>query len=104
MTVVKNRHVVTFPTLTPKERKTVQAIVKRWLAMQKRWGIALSDAMSVEMDLYATHGDCGLKFAALLAADDFNFGHDLSGIQAHMNRRTGKLDNHFLPRFSGGGQ
>ena len=104
MNTLKNRHVVTFPTLTPKERKTVRAIVKRWLAMYKRWGIAPPDALSVEMDLYATHGDCGLKFAALLAADDFNFVHDLGGIRAHMNRRTGKLDNHFLPRFSGGVQ
>ncbi len=40
-----------------------------------------------------------LRLADLLAADDFNFAHDVFGIMRHIDRRTGRLDNHFVPRF-----
>lgn len=32
-------------------------------------------------------------------ADNFNFMHDISGINAHLNRNTGELSKRFLPRF-----
>lgn len=58
----------------------------------------LQDAM---MDITVTHcNGCPLKLADLLAADDFNFSHDIYGIRRHLNRDTGKLEDHFLPRFS----
>ena len=41
-----------------------------------------------------------LRLKELLEADDFNFAHDVFGIARHLNRDTGKLENHFLPRFS----
>ena len=57
------------------------------------------DRLEMEMDLVATHSNgCPLNFRSLINFDDFNFFHDLVGIQNNINRKTGKLDNHFLPR------
>lgn len=51
------------------------------------------------MDLTACHANgCPMDFAKLLAADDFNFAHDLFGIRRHLNRETGELEHCFLPR------
>lgn len=59
------------------------------------------DRMDTTMDLTACHANgCPMNFAGLLAADDFNFAHDISGINRHLNRTTGELENCFLPRFS----
>ena len=33
-------------------------------------------------------------------ADDFNLMHDVTGINAHINRYSGKLERCFLPRFA----
>lgn len=52
------------------------------------------------LDLSAAHQTIGLCLDELLAADDGNFGHDVFGIQRHMNRDTGKLENGFMPRFA----
>lgn len=40
-----------------------------------------------------------LRLDELLEADKFNFAHDVYGIRRHINRKTGKLENCFLPRF-----
>lgn len=59
------------------------------------------DVMSCEMDLCAVHeNSVKLDFAKLLAADEFNFRHDVYGIINHMNRKTARLENCFLPRCS----
>lgn len=59
------------------------------------------DYLNTLMDLVATHANGNpLRLADLLAADDFNLIHDVMGIAAHINRRTGKLEGFFLPRFS----
>lgn len=36
----------------------------------------------------------------LYNADDFNFCHDIIGIQNNINRTTGKFENCFIPRYS----
>lgn len=57
--------------------------------------------MDTIMDLSATIAQgCPLKLEALLAADAFNFTHDITGIRRHINRTTGQLENCFLPRFA----
>lgn len=59
------------------------------------------DGLDIQMDLCAVHlNGCPLRLADLLAADDFNFAHDITGIRRHLNRKTGALENHFLPRFA----
>ena len=56
------------------------------------------------MDIEACHSNgCPLKLAELADAPDFDFAHDVFGIYRHIDRRTGKLGNCFLPRFADGG-
>ena len=58
-----------------------------------------SSSGSLDMDLSATHAVTPLRLGDLLAADDFHFAHDVFGIMRHIDRRTGRLDDHFVPRF-----
>lgn len=56
--------------------------------------------MDADMDITATHANgCPLRLDDLLAADEFNFGHDVFGIRNCLDRKTGKLMRNFLPRF-----
>ena len=57
--------------------------------------------LQTHMDITATHLNGNpLRLADLLAADKFNFAHDVIGIANHLDRKTGKLRNCFVPRFS----
>ena len=61
------------------------------------------DRISLEMDIMAANGEnenAPLDLEKLLSFDDFNFFHDIYGIQRHMNRKNGLLENCFLPRCS----
>lgn len=59
------------------------------------------DTQSLEMDLCAVHiSNCKLDLEKLLTAPQFDFAHDIYGIIGHMNRKTLKLENCFLPRCS----
>lgn len=58
------------------------------------------DPISTEMDITATHcNGCPLRLKDLLEADDSNFMHDVMGIAHNINRISGEIENHFLPRF-----
>jgi hypothetical protein len=79
---------------------TLRRVVTRALALFASAEIEY-DKMSAQMDLVATHANGNpIDFERLLAADDFNFAHDVLGIYRHINRETGKLDDFFVPRFS----
>ncbi|MBK5957425.1 hypothetical protein CCR97_04270 [Rhodoplanes elegans] len=57
--------------------------------------------LDVQMDVTATHANgCPLRLEALLAADGFNFAHDILGLRKHLDRSTGALMNCFRPRFA----
>jgi len=57
--------------------------------------------MTINMDITACHLNGNpLDLTALLNADSFDFAHDVLGIRRHINRKTGKLENCFLPRYS----
>lgn len=54
---------------------------------------------TIEMDLSACNANgCKLDLEKLLGFNDANFGHDVFGINRHLNRETGKLMDCFLPR------
>jgi predicted Zn-dependent protease with MMP-like domain len=59
-----------------------------------------ADKMSTMMDIQASHALNPLRLDDLLAADDFNFAHDIYGIANHIDRDTGELTDCFLPRFT----
>lgn len=83
------------------DRQAVASIAERaitvWFGMTGR---RLS-GLDVSMDILAVHCNGNpLRLRDLLGADDFNFIHDVGGIMRHLDRDTGKLTNHFTPRFT----
>lgn len=53
------------------------------------------------MDIEATHcNGCPLDLAALASAPEPHFSHDIFGIRRHLDRETGKLEDHFRPRHA----
>ena len=70
---------------------TEMAIVERTNDFRRAEGLGLIkrnySRMTCVMDITATHLNGNpLRLAALLAADDFNFMHDVCGIARHLNR------------------
>lgn len=63
-------------------------------------GIGFGDRVTRLLDIENANKQFNMDFADWLAADDFNFAHDFMGIQAHMNRETGKCEDFFVPRFA----
>jgi hypothetical protein len=81
---------------TQEEMEIIQKIAKRGFIRQ-----LYADALALSMDIAATHlNGCPLKLKEWLAADDFNFFHDIYGIYNHLDRKAGKLRNCFRPRFA----
>lgn len=77
---------------------TIRKIAARAVERAARHGIVL-DPLDIEMDVSATHANgCRLDLQKLLDFDVVNFAHDISGIRRHLDRDTGKLQDHFLPR------
>ncbi|NTV02442.1 MAG: hypothetical protein HGB04_06605 [Chlorobiaceae bacterium] len=57
--------------------------------------------MTLGMDLIACHANgCGLDLERLSEAQDMDLLHDALGIARHINRKTGELQDCFLPRFA----
>lgn len=60
----------------------------------------MTSRLELRMDITACHcNDSPLDLDKILIADDFNLMHDVIGIFNHMDRKTGKLTDHFLPRM-----
>ncbi len=85
---------------SPEEDAVIKKIVKRGWAIP--WlRRSYEDRLSMRMDVIATHANGNpLRLDDLLAADDFNFAHDMSGICNCLDRSTGQLTRNFRPRFS----
>jgi hypothetical protein len=78
------------------EMGIITKIVKRARKMDPDYS-----AMDATMDIEATHCSRNpLDLGKLLAADDFNFAHDVFGIRRHIDRTTGRLTRFFSPRCS----
>lgn len=74
----------------------IDCIVRRALGFDDSY-----DYQELVMDVTATHANgCPLDLAALFAAEDFDFVHDVFGIYRNIDRETGKLKNCFRPRFA----
>lgn len=86
--------------LTKSEKAVVEKIVSRACEIAEKSGKQY-DRKTCDMDITATHlNGCPLDLSKLLYANDFNFAHDVFQIGMHLDRKTGKLSNHFLPRCS----
>lgn len=86
-------------THDPQTRELISKIVLRAKGLgliNRRYS-----GQTCSMDVNAVHSNGNpLRLADLLAADDFNFMHDICGIARHLDRDTGKLGDFFSPRFS----
>jgi len=59
------------------------------------------DMVSLMLDITATHlNDTPLDLKGLLDAELTDFVHDVFGIMKHINRRAGKLEDGFVPRYA----
>lgn len=86
---------------TAAERGIIRQIAERAIKLARLHGGERRNIVDIQMDIEATHcNGCPLRLADLLAADDFNFAHDVLGIGQHLDRENGKLASYFLPRFS----
>lgn len=85
---------------TKKDAVVITAIAKRAsnTAAANGWHYPIQDA---EMDITACHCNGNpLRLDDLLVADEFNFAHDVFGIQRNLDRKTGELKNLFSPRYN----
>jgi len=85
---------VTFAKFSPEESKFVSRIVDRAV------GPVYDERMTARMDIAATHAIMPLRLEELADADNFNFFHDMGGIARHLNRKTGEMEDCFVPRFT----
>ena len=84
-----------------KKSKVTKGIFKRIGVIVDRAideDLGYSDKLTMLMDIEAVAHMIDLD--KLLKFDRFNFARDIVGICNNINRRTGKLDNCFLPRCS----
>lgn len=59
------------------------------------------DKLMAMMDITVTHcNGCPLHLHRFLLSADYDFIHDFAGIRNNINRKTGKLENLFVPRFA----
>lgn len=84
--------------VTPAEHELIGQCAIRAVRLTKQEPTVLC-YMEVAVDLMAVHANgCPLDFHRLLDLTDFDFIVDVSGIKQYIDRNTGKLTKHFLPR------
>ena len=59
------------------------------------------DVVTIAMDITVANSVFNLRLKQLLNADDFNFVHDIKGIENNVNRTTYEFEGSFIPRFAG---
>lgn len=85
------------------DQMLVTQIVGRWRELVAKSTGEIPETLSIRMDITAANGVNGnppLDLGRLMGFDDFNFAHDMAGIERHINRETGKIEGWFLPRCS----
>lgn len=92
---------VNFDKLNNKDLAIIIKIVRRYKKIIKSIKpSAKIDSTSVIMDISATHLSNPLRLEEMLKAKDIHLLHDVTGIGVHLNRKTGKLEDLFTPRYS----
>lgn len=75
-------------------------LMRRIIQRAHKLGIEQGTRTTQAMDIMNAHKQFNLRLEDFLNADSIDFVHDFTGIQAHMNRDTGRCENFFLPRFA----
>ena len=63
--------------------------------------IMQSSKETLTIDLVIADEEFDLKLEQLLFADDFNFIHEVVGIQQNVDRENKKMNGEFIPRYAG---
>lgn len=82
-----------------KNLKSIEIMVKI-AERAESLNIVMSDRISLMMDLECATEQFNLRLTELLEANNFNFSHDIVGIQNNINRETRKVEGVFVPRFA----
>ena len=83
--------------ITRQDIDLVSRIVDRAVDLYDQHNIK-ADRLTLHMDLTATHANRQMDLDRLLAFPDFDFMHDVAGINRHIDRNTGELGDCFVPR------
>lgn len=91
---------IVFASFTDAQLQTLDKIVCRAMrtGVARVYGTRKVTRDTLNMDISATAFHIPMDLDRLLAFEDFDFNHDIVGIQRHINRKTGVLEGHFLPR------
>lgn len=83
---------------SPEDNSLIRAIVQRVTASDAVSNLKLHP-LEISMDITACHcNGCELDLRKLNEAPLDTFLHDVLGINRHIDRNTGQLTDHFLPR------
>ena len=91
---------------TPTDFLLIIALAKAASKVGKEFNLAgfHYSVLEASMDLEATHASCPLQLREMVEQLNGPYKsdvvHDLLGIRRHLNRETGQLENHFIPRFA----
>ncbi len=80
-----------------KNIKLIVDIAKR----AEKLNLLMFDRTSLIMDLEFANEEFDLRLDDFLNTDNFNFSHDIVGIQQNINRQTREMEGLFVPRFAG---
>jgi hypothetical protein len=84
---------------TKEDSELIDKIIERAHKLFKNFKKVDIDLLELNMDICATHlNGCNLSLEKLLSFDNSNFLHDVIGINRNIDRKTGKLENCFIPR------
>jgi hypothetical protein len=88
-------------TKDKEELDLIGKLADRYIELSQKHHFPTPDKTDLMMDIDACHcNGCPLKLQELLNAENVDFAHDISGIRFNINRKTGKLENCFDPRYS----
>ena len=93
---IMSKHITDIKPFTKAEITVVAKIIERADTM----GLLSNDRLSLLMDLQVVNNQYPLRLYDMLAASDFDFVHDILGIQKNINRNKLCVDNCFIPRFA----
>lgn len=79
------------------EFETIVEIAKRAEYMS----LVALDRFTILMDLELAAKEFNLRLEELLNAPNFDFAHDIVGIQKNIDRKTKTFKEYFLPRYWG---
>ena len=79
-------------------RRNEIELIGKSVARAREKNCMWKDELTMFMDLELAIQHFNIDIRKLYEFDDFNFVHDIVGIQKHINRSTLSFDNRFLPR------